>query len=178
MDDYDLVPSGLIRLIKQGFNVGVDYAGVEIGQPTSFFVGAALNLAPSDPDREIRNLQRKIEAGADFFLTQPIYSPEVAEKFLDQYAALHGPLLHPVLAGILPLNNIRHATFLHNEVPGIEIPSAAMARLRKAEADGPQVGLEIALELVERLKTRFQGIYLIPAFGRYEIVAEIIETVK
>jgi homocysteine S-methyltransferase len=147
-------------------------------QPTSFFVGAALNLAPSDPDREIRNLRRKIEAGTDFFLTQPIYSPDAAEKFLDRYAALHGPLTHPVLAGVLPLYNIRHATFLHNEVPGIEIPAAALDRLRKAQEDAPRVGLEIAMDLVDRLKTRFQGIYLIPAFGRYEIVAEIIESVK
>jgi homocysteine S-methyltransferase len=178
MDDYDLVPSGLIHLIKQGFNVGVDHAGVEIGQPTSFFVGAALNLAPSDPDREIRNLRRKLEAGTDFFLTQPVYSPDTAERFLDRYEAAHGPLTVPVLAGVLPLYNARHATFLHNEVPGIDIPADALARLRKAEDDAPRVGLDIAQGLVERLRTRFQGIYVIPAFGRYEIVAEIIESVK
>ena len=178
MDDYDLVPSGLIHLIKQGFNVGVDYAGVEIGQPTSFFVGAALNLSPSDPEREIRNLRRKIEAGADFFLTQPVYSPAAAERFLDRYEANHGPLTVPVLAGVLPLYNARHAMFLHNEVPGIDIPTVALDRLRAAQEDAPRAGLEIAQELVDCLKTRFQGIYIIPAFGRYEIVAEIIEAVK
>jgi len=79
MDNYDLVPSGLIKLIKQGFNVGVDHSGASIGQPTNFFVGAALNLVPPDPDTEIKNLQRKLKAGADFFLTQPIYRAEDGE---------------------------------------------------------------------------------------------------
>ncbi len=81
MDNYDLVPSGLIKLIKQGFNMGVDHSGTSIGQPTSFFVGAALNLCPPEPEQEIKNLHRKIKAGADFFLTQPIYEPEKASPF-------------------------------------------------------------------------------------------------
>ena len=76
MDNYDLVPSGLIKLIKQGFNAGVDHSGTSIGQPTNFFVGAALNLCPPDLESEIKNLHRKIQAGADFFLTQPIYRGE------------------------------------------------------------------------------------------------------
>src|SRR5262249_31476201 len=73
MDNYDLVPSGLIKLIKQGFNAGLDHSGASIGQPTNFFVGAALNLCAPQPDQEIRNLNRKIRAGTDFLLTQPIY---------------------------------------------------------------------------------------------------------
>ena len=66
MDNYDLVPSGLIKLIKQNFNAGLDHAGVDIGQPTSFFVGGALNLTPQDAEQEIKNLRRKLKAGADF----------------------------------------------------------------------------------------------------------------
>ena len=78
MDNYDLVPSGLIKLIKQNFNLGLDHAGVDIGQPTSFLVGGALNLCPPDPEREIKNLRRKIEAGVDFLLTQPVFNPAYA----------------------------------------------------------------------------------------------------
>src|SRR5690606_9069419 len=72
MDNYDLAPTGLIKLIKQGFNSGVDHSGSEIGQPTSFHVGAALNLAPPDAEREIKLIKRKLANGADFFLTQPV----------------------------------------------------------------------------------------------------------
>ena len=75
MDNYDLVPSGLIKLIKQGFNVGVDHSGTSIGQPTNFFVGAALNLVPADMETEIKNLHRKIKAGADFFLMPSLFEP-------------------------------------------------------------------------------------------------------
>ena len=80
MDNYDLVPSGLIKLIKHGFNAGLDHAGADIGRPTSFFVGCALNLCPKEPEQEIKNLRRKLEAGADFILTQPIFRPEAAES--------------------------------------------------------------------------------------------------
>ena len=122
MDNYDLVPSGLIKLIKGGFNAGVDHSGTSIGQPTNFFVGAALNLCPADPEREIKNLHRKVTNGADFFLTQPIYRPDDGPKLLEQYEAKHGALNRPILTGILPLVSKRHATFLHNEVPGVFIP--------------------------------------------------------
>ena len=82
MDNYDLVPSGLIKLIKQGFNEGIDHSGTSIGQPTNFFVGAALNLCPPDMDNEIKNLHRKIKAGADFFLTQPV----IIRKMVPDYS--------------------------------------------------------------------------------------------
>jgi methionine synthase I (cobalamin-dependent)/5,10-methylenetetrahydrofolate reductase len=81
MDEYDLVPSGLIRLIKQGFNQGVDHAGSSIGQPTNFLVGCALNLGAADLDREVRVLGKKIEAGADFALSQPVYDAELVRRF-------------------------------------------------------------------------------------------------
>ncbi|HAV78563.1 MAG TPA: bifunctional homocysteine S-methyltransferase/methylenetetrahydrofolate reductase, partial [Anaerolineae bacterium] len=97
MDNYDLVPSGLIKLIKQGFNEGVDHSGTSIGQPTSFFVGAALNLSPKDMDTEIKNLHRKINAGTDFFLTQPVYRPEDGPRLLESYEKKHGKLDKPMV---------------------------------------------------------------------------------
>ena len=175
MDNYDLVPSGLIKLIKHGFNVGVDHSGASIGQPTTFFVGAALNLNPSDPDQEIRNVYRKIQAGADFFLTQPIYRAEQGPAFLARYAEKYGPLDRPVLVGILPLVSARHATFLDNEVPGISIPQELRVRMETAGEDGAKAGVELAVALIEAVKVWAQGVYLMPQFSRYDLVAEIIE---
>jgi homocysteine S-methyltransferase len=178
-DNYDLVPSGLIKLIKQGFNVGVDHSGTSIGQPTSFFAGAALTLCPPDEENEIKNLKRKLKAGADFFLTQPIYDSEKAKAFLDKFAESNGaPLDKPILVGILPLVSVKHANFLHNEVPGIIIPEETRARMEKAGEGAGREGVRIAAELIEQVKTWAQGVYIMPQFHRYDLVAEIIEAVK
>ena len=179
-DNYDLVPSGLVKLIKQGFNMGVDHSGTSIGQPTSFFVGAALNLCPKDMDNEVKNLQRKINAGADFFLTQPIYRPTDGPNLIEAYEAKHGKLNKPILAGILPLVSAKHANFLHNEVPGVFIPDEARKRI-ESTADtesGVKVGVELAVELIEQVKGWASGVYFMPQFHRYDMVAEIIEAVK
>jgi methionine synthase I (cobalamin-dependent)/5,10-methylenetetrahydrofolate reductase len=178
MDNYDLVPSGLIKLIKQNFNLGMDHAGANIGQPTSFFVGCALNLTPLDPEAEIKNLRRKLKAGADFLLTQPVYEPAAAERFLKLYTDAHGPLGAPILVGILPLYSARHATFLHNEVPGVSIPEEMRNRIQEAGEAAPKEGVRIALELVEQMRPWTQGIYLMPQFSRYDLAAEIIEGIQ
>lgn len=178
MDNYDLVPSGLIKLIKQGFNTGVDHAGADIGQPTTFFAGCALNLLAADPEAEIKNLKRKIKAGADFIMTQPIFQPDVARDFLIRIRRELGSLQLPVLLGILPLVSARHANFLHHEVPGIVIPQHIRARMEVAGENGAHAGIQIAIELVQQLRDCVQGIYLMPAFGRYDYAAEIIDAVN
>jgi methionine synthase / methylenetetrahydrofolate reductase(NADPH) len=178
MDNYDLVPSGLIKLIKQGFNTGVDHSGTSIGQPTTFFVGGALNLCPPDVEREIKNLHRKVKAGTDFFITQPIYRAEDGPSLLERYEAEYGKLNKPVLAGILPLVSVRHANFLHNEVPGIFIPNETRQRIEEAGESGVRVGTEIAVELIDQLKAWAQGVYIMPQFHKFDMVAEIIEQIK
>jgi len=178
MDNYDLVPSGLIKLIKQGFNEGIDHSGTSIGQPTNFFVGAALNLCPPDVDNEIKNLHRKVKAGADFFLTQPIYRADDGPKLLEAYEAKHGKLIQPILAGILPLVGVKHANFLHNEVPGISIPDEARKRIEAAGDEGVKAGVEIAVELIEQIKPWAGGVYVMPQFHKYDMIAEIVERVK
>jgi methionine synthase I (cobalamin-dependent)/5,10-methylenetetrahydrofolate reductase len=179
-DNYDLVPSGLIKLIKLGFNAGVDHSGTSIGQPTSFFVGAALNLCPPDVEREIRNLHRKLMAGADFFITQPIYRAQDGPALLERYEAKYGRLNKPVLAGILPLVSVRHATFLHNEVPGIFIPDETRKRIEQAgDAErGTRVGVELAVELIHQIKPWASGVYLMPQFHKFDMVAEVIEAIQ
>ena len=180
MDNYDLVPSGLIKLIKQGFNAGVDHAGASIGQPTNFFVGAALNLCPPDAENEIKNLHRKIKAGADFFITQPVYRSGDGPKLIEAYEAKYGKFDKPILVGVLPLVNVRHANFLHNEVPGISIPEETRQRIEAAgdAAQGVKAGVEIAVELVHQLRAWAGGVYIMPQFHKYDMVAEIIESVK
>ncbi|HEX9839866.1 MAG TPA: bifunctional homocysteine S-methyltransferase/methylenetetrahydrofolate reductase, partial [Anaerolineales bacterium] len=180
MDNYDLVPSGLIKLIKQGFNAGVDHSGTSIGQPTSFFVGAALNLCPPDMESEIKNLHRKLKAGADFFLTQPVYDANDGPLLLEKYEAKYGRLEKPILVGILPLVSIRHANFLHNEVPGIFIPDETRKRIESAgdTERGSHVGVEVAVELIDQLKAWAGGVYLMPQFHKFDMVAEIIEAIQ
>lgn len=178
MDNFDLVPSGLIKLIKRGFNVGVDHSGVDIGQPTSFFVGCALNLTPQNFDEEIKTLQRKLRNGADFILTQPIYDPEVARKFLNYYESQHGQLPIPLLIGILPLASPRHAAFLHHEVPGILIPDGIQRRMAETSENSAFTGIEIAIELIQQMRSFAQGVYLMPAFNRFDYASEIIESVR
>jgi homocysteine S-methyltransferase len=177
MDDYDVAPSGLIRLIKQNFNAGVDQAGADIGGATSFVVGCALNLAAPDLAREVRLLQRKVTAGADFILTQPVYSAEIVGRFREQYAAQFGELEAPLLVGVLPLFSERHTAFLANEVPGILIPDGVQDRIRRAGTEAPEEGVRLAQDLVESLMDVAQGIYLMPAFHRYDLAAEIIDRV-
>ncbi|HEX2697266.1 MAG TPA: bifunctional homocysteine S-methyltransferase/methylenetetrahydrofolate reductase, partial [Anaerolineales bacterium] len=177
-DNYDLVPSGLIKLIKQGFNAGLDHSGTSIGQPTNFFVGAALNLCPPDADHEIKNLQRKVKAGTDFFITQPIYQAKDGQGLLAKNESQHGPLDRPILVGILPLVSLKHANFLNHEVPGISIPDEIIQRMEEAGEHAAKEGVKIAVELIERIKPWAQGVYIMPQFSRYDLIAEIIDQVK
>ncbi len=175
MDNYDLVPSGLIKLIKQGFNTGIDLSGTEIGQPTSFFVGCALNLKPASIADEMKNLKRKLNAGADFILTQPIYDARLVVDFMRAYEEQNGKLPVPLIVGMLPLASARHAAFLQSEVPGIEIPQSARDLMEKSGSQGARTGIDLAVDLIGEIKPMVQGVYLMPAFHRYDHASEIIE---
>jgi len=178
MDDYDVPPSGLIRLIKAHFNTGVDQSGADIGGATSFVVGCAVNLCAPDLEREARVLHRKVRAGADFVLSQPVYDVQVVRSFRRLYADHFGPLATPLLVGILPLHSARHASFLHNEVPGIKIPMAVQSRIAGAGAAAPAEGVRLAGELLQALAGEIQGIYLMPAFQRFDLAAEVVDIAR
>ncbi len=178
MDNYDIVPSGLIRLVDERMNAGVDQAGNSLGQPTSFTIGCALSMGAPDLDKEIDVLRKKIDAGADFALGQPVFDAAVAERFLKRYEELQGHALKlPVLMGILPLYSLRHAMFLNNEIPGIEIPAAILKRLEDAGENAAAEGVRVAQELLRDMKDLTRGAYIIPAFGRYELAAQVIDAV-
>jgi homocysteine S-methyltransferase len=177
-DTHDIAPTGLIRLIKHNLNDGQDQAGNSIGQPTSFHVGCALNIGALDLPREVKLLRKKLDSGADFALTQPTFDPSALERFLEAYAADYGPLDLPVLVGLMPLYGSRHAAFLHNEVPGIVIPDDVRKRIDAAGDGAPEEGVQIARELLVRIKPLAQGAYIMPAFGRYDLAAGVVDVLE
>ncbi len=176
-DHHDIVPTGLAQLVKEKFNRGMDSAGSSIGRACSFLVGMAANLTPADMDKEAALLHRKIECGADFAITQPIFDVEKAREFISFYENKYGKLTLSLIAGILPLASVRHAEFMRNEVPGIVIPETIMQRLQSVGNKTRTEGALIAGETIANLRPFVHGIYLIPAFGRYDVVARIIRTV-
>ncbi|MBI3636183.1 MAG: bifunctional homocysteine S-methyltransferase/methylenetetrahydrofolate reductase [Candidatus Rokubacteria bacterium] len=170
---FDVDGVGLMEILRR-MNEGQDATGNSIGEPTSFCVGAALNPAAEDVDREIERFHRKIAAGARWIQTQPIYDLALLDRFL----ARAGGSPAPVLVGILPLHSFRHAEFLHNEVPGISVPEAVRARLRDAGDGALRAGIEMARELVAAVRGRYAGAYLMPSFGRFEVVAEVLDALR
>lgn len=174
-DSYDIVPSKLIGLIKHSMNRGVDQAGNSIGAPASFTVGCALNMGADNLDHEIKILGAKLAAGADFALGQPVYEPWRIERFLTRYEQVTGRVFDlPVLLGVLPLFSLRHAQFLHNEIPGIVIPETILSRMEQAGDDAPYEGVRVAQELLQATASYVRGAYIIPAFGRYDLAAEVV----
>ena len=174
-DHHDIVPTGLVKLIKQKFNQGTDSANTSIGQPCSFVVGVAVNLTPRDVEAEAKLLKRKIDFGADFALTQPVFEPTAALAFIDHYEATYGPLSLPLLLGVLPLASVRHAVFLRNEVPGMSVPESLVTRMGGVGDDGRAEGQRIASEMLTAMRSRVQGAYFIPSFKRYDVIASLIE---
>ena len=178
MDTYDIVPSKLINLVKHGMNAGQDMAGNSIGQPTSFTVGCALNMAADDLDNELKVLANKLSAGSDFALGQAVFDPPRIDAFLKRYEEIYGEAFNlPVLMGVIPLYSVRHAQFLHNEVPGISIPDSIFKRLEDAGEDAPIEGVRIAQELMATMRDRVQGAYIIPSYGRYHLASELCNAI-
>jgi homocysteine S-methyltransferase len=174
MDNYDIVPSGLIKLIKERLNSGLDRAGQAIDQPTSFTVGCALNLEPVDAERELRLLGKKLRNGADFALTQPVFDPAAALDFLAICRSRYGSAMIPIVAGVQPLYSSGNAEFLHNEVPGINIPDDVRHRMYSATEQQAE-GVRIAQEILEEMSSQIQGVYMIPVFGQYNLVADVLD---
>lgn len=174
-DHADVTPSGLIGLVKKSLNIGQDRLGASIGDATQFVVGCAVDLAAGDLDREVKVLNRKIRAGADFAYSQPLFSPHPLSRFRTRYEERFGELRLPILCGLLPTVTSRHAEFLHNEVPGITIPDEILRRMAAAGPKAEQVGVEIAEETGRQVAALSAGAYVIPPFGRFHLAADLIE---
>lgn len=173
---YDVDSIGLVRIISR-LNEGFDQGDNKMGQPGNFTIAVACDPTRADLAEEADRFHQKVSGGAHFTMTQPIYDPEIWRRFLQVYEERHGDFPVPVLIGILPLQSHRHASFLHNEVPGITLSEDALERMRKAGADGRQEGVQMAQELLLQLvdAPHVQGVYLMPSFGRYEVACQVLE---
>jgi methionine synthase I (cobalamin-dependent)/5,10-methylenetetrahydrofolate reductase len=167
---WDVDSIGLIQVLR-GMNEGHDAAGSSIGAQACFHIGAALNLNMTEEEttQEIEKYRRKLEAGAHFIMTQPIYELAPLIRFLERV----GKPSIPVILGCIPLHSSRHAEFLHNEVPGITIPEEVRARMRAAGERGHEEGLKLAQELLSAARSMVQGVYLMPSYGRYDVVGKL-----
>ena len=171
---WDVSAVGLMRVLKL-LNEGLDWTGKPVGRRASFLIGASANPNANPLEPELRLMRRKVEAGAHFFMTQNLFDEKLLDSFLDK-AARFGL---PVIVGVLPLANYRHAEFLHKEVPGIYVPDAVRERMRRAgDEGGPKEGQTMAHDFITLCRQKAAGVYLVPSFGRYDLVAELIAEAK
>ena len=170
---FDIDAIGLTNLVTR-LNHGLDPAGTSIGTPTRFVPGVGVNPASPDLERELRRFAWKAEAGAAFAMTQPVFDLAQLDAFLPRVAH-HGV---PIIAGIWPLVSLRNAEFLANEVPGITVPDAVLARMRHASDSGKEAalaeGIMIAREMVAAVRDRVAGVQVAAPMGRVEVAVEVL----
>ncbi|PWI58061.1 bifunctional homocysteine S-methyltransferase/methylenetetrahydrofolate reductase [Sulfoacidibacillus thermotolerans] len=171
---FDVSSFDMIRMVKQ-LNQGIAFSGKTLEETATFVVGAAFNPHVRHFDKAIKRLERKVEAGADFIMTQPIFDP-------DFFAVLYDATKHlavPIFVGVMPLLSQRNAEFLHNEVPGISLSQEARRRMSLFQgARAREEGVAIARELIDAAMEHFHGIYLITPLLRYEMTADLTRYVK
>lgn len=170
---YDLTSFELIEMIKQ-FNEGLSFSGKDLGQKGVFSVAAAFNPNVRHIDKAVQRMEKKIKSGADYFITQPVYSEE---KLIEVYEATKH-LDTPIYIGLMPLTGHRNAEYLHNEVPGIKIAPEIRERMAMLQDDplrSMQEGIAITKSLIEGAAELFNGIYLITPFLRYEMTVELAQ---
>ncbi len=172
---YDVDSIGLIRILSH-LNRGCDLAGNPIGPPLGIHIGCGADPSKPDWDKELRRLEEKVKAGAEYIMTQPVYDPKQVEKFLKAIQYLNTP----VLIGSLPLYSHKNAEFLHNEVPGMIIPSEIRERMRvagsgeKAQAEG----VSIAQEALRAGQDLAHGVYVMPPFNRVDLALRVVEVLR
>jgi methionine synthase I (cobalamin-dependent)/5,10-methylenetetrahydrofolate reductase len=167
---FEVNSTGLVKIVK-GLNKGFDLAEQNIGTKTDYQIGTAASPAASDLNREIARLEEKLEAGADFVQTQPVFDPALAQRFIRRVESLK----IPILLGIMPLRSSRHAEFMHNEVPGISIPQWIRDRMKKVpEEEAAEEGVKIAAQLIEEIKGMAAGIHFYPPVNRFDMVVRLV----
>ena len=167
---YEVDSVGLVKVLSR-LNQGTDWSGKTLGGATNFTIGVAVNPVADDLDDEIERFQSKIEAGAHFAMTQPIFDAEHWRMFVKK---LGGKPEIPILVGIWPLTSYKQALRLNNEVPGIVIPEPLLKSLEAAGTAARDRGFQVAREMLAWAKTELAGAYLIPPFKRYEEILEVL----
>jgi methionine synthase / methylenetetrahydrofolate reductase(NADPH) len=169
---FDIDSIGLTNLVSR-LNRGLDPGGHALGEPTRFVIGVGVNPGAIDPAHEISRFEWKVDAGAEYAITQPVFDAEQLERFLERIAHVR----IPVVAGIWPLVSARNAEFLANEVPGVVVPPAILARMRSASERSREhalaEGVAIAREMLERVRGFVQGVQVSAPFGKVETALEV-----
>ncbi len=168
---YDVDTLGLIRIVKN-LNEGIGITGKKMKYNTDFLIGAAANTGSEDLEGEIERVFQKIDAGADYIITQPVFDPEKFKKF----KKLLGKRKIPVIAGLMEIKDLRYAMFLENEVPGFSIPEKIINKLKSDEKK--ETGVDIAVKLGREIKKFSDGIYLVSSSGKINNIIKIIEDIK
>jgi methionine synthase I (cobalamin-dependent)/5,10-methylenetetrahydrofolate reductase len=169
---FDVDSVGLLKLGRR-LNQGVDLAGDPLPMATNFVSGSGVNPMFPVPEKELERAWAKAEAGAEFFITQPVYDPRTLGPFLEKLVEIK----LPILLGMWPLANYRNALFLNNEVPGVVIPEAVLRRMELIEEkeQARQEGIAISLEILGEFKTSVQGIQVSPPFHNIKTALEVVE---
>jgi homocysteine S-methyltransferase len=169
---FDIDSIGLTNLVYR-LNHGLDPGNNPIGTPTRWAIGVGVNPAAVDPDREMSRFHWKVDAGAEFAVTQPVFDPRQLESFLQRVEGYR----IPIVAGIWPLLSLRNAEFLANEVPGVSVPDEVLARMRAAQEKGKEAalaeGVQIAREMFARVRGLVQGVQVSAPFGKVEVALEV-----
>jgi len=169
---FDIDSIGLTNLVRN-LNHGLDPGGNPIGAPTRYAIGVGVNPAAVDPALELKRFEFKVEAGAEYAITQPVFDVAQLERFLGQIDHVR----IPIIAGIWPLVSVRNAEFLANEVPGVVVPNAVITRMRRANEKSKEhavaEGIAIAREMLACVKSGVQGVQVSAPFGKVELALEV-----
>lgn len=172
---FDVDSIGLTSVVSH-LNRGIDIGERRLEKPTGFHIGVAANPGAINLNYEISRFEQKVEAGAEFAITQPVFDIQLLENFLKKIA--HCRI--PVLAGIWPLYSLRNAEFMHNEVPGASVPENVMRRIARAQEKGAEQarneGVAIAQETLQEIKGMVEGVQISPPLGRYPLALKVLET--
>jgi len=171
---FDVDAIGLTNIVSQ-LNRGLDLGGNETGRSTNFVIGVGLDPTSSEMERELSRYRWKVEAGAEYAITQPVFDIAALDRFLDD---LGSPRI-PIIAGIWPLASLRNAEFLNTEVPGVTVSESILKRMAAAGNKQAQreTGMQIAVEMVQAVRDRVEGIQVSIPFGRVEVVGELLDAV-
>ena len=170
---FDVDAVGLTTVVNN-LNHGLDIAGNTINPPTSILIGVGANPCALDFEKEVNHFYNKVKAGAEFVITQPVFDTDSLMRFIEQINKDNMSI--PLVAGIWPLVSYRNAMFLKTEVPGVVVPDSVIERMSKAKTkeDGIKIGLEIAIEMKEKIAPFVQGYQVSAPFGRVECAVEVI----
>ncbi|MFQ5753674.1 MAG: methylenetetrahydrofolate reductase, partial [bacterium] len=170
---FDVDSIGLANMVNR-MNHGVDLGGTKLDAPTAFHIGVGLNPGAIEIDNEIRRFEWKVDAGAEFVITQPVFDPQILLDFLPKIEHVR----IPIMAGIWPLVSLRNAEFMNNEVPGASVPEKYLERMRKAQEiskdEARAEGIRIAQEAIRQVRSQVQGFQVSAPFGKVDYSMQVL----